>query len=188
MNSEREVKHLDQAELARFFAVIESPRDRLLFGLIYRLGLRCSEAATLPSSAVDVRRGTVAVQGLKHGLRRVYTLPADLRALAFAHVPGRERYFSGRQGALSRGRIWQLFKRYAEAAGLAPDLGPHSLRHSAAVHALDAGLTTEDVRDLLRHRRITTTEVYAQLSARRRDNYQARLEASGEIVRVGGAA
>ena len=60
----------------------------------------------------------------------------------------------------------------------------HSLRHSAAVHALDAGLSTEDVRDLLRHRKLSTTDAYANLSTRRRNDYLARLEGSSAVVNI----
>jgi len=52
------------------------------------------------------------------------------------------------------------------------------------VHALDAGLATEDVRDLLRHRKLATTDVYATLSTRRRHDYLRRLEESPAIVKV----
>lgn len=188
--SERDVKYLDQDQLGRFFAAIlpAARRDRLLFAMVYRFGLRASEVCELPARAVDRDRWTVTVQGKKNGLRRTYTMPHDLRPLARDWRPAGETYFSGRQGALTRGRVWQLFKAYARKAGLPADLSVHALRHSAAVHALDAGLATEDVRDLLRHRKLATTDVYAQVSARRRNNYQARLEASAEVVKLSGGA
>ena len=53
-----------------------------------------------------------------------------------------------------------------------------------AVHALDAGLATEDVRDLLRHRKLSTTDVYANLSTCRRSDYLGRLERSDAVVRI----
>ena len=59
-----------------------------------------------------------------------------------------------------------------------------SLRHSAASQALDAGLQHEDVRDLLWHRRMSSTEIYGQISVRKRSNYQWRLEDSSAIVKV----
>ena len=85
---------------------------------------------------------------------------------------------------MSRKRVWSLFKQYAEAAGLAPGFGVHSLRHSAAVHLLDGDGTIEEARDLLRHRHITSTEVYAELSTNRRNRYLRRLEDSPSIVKL----
>ena len=69
-------------------------------------------------------------------------------------------------------------------AGLGREYSVHALRHSMAVHALDAGLATEDVRDLLRHRKLSTTDVYANLSTRRRSDYLGRLERSDAVVRL----
>lgn len=183
---ERELKYLDQQQVQRFFDAIpkRAVRDRLLFGFIYRFGLRASEAADLPTISLNRDRGELTVQGKKNGLKRTYTLPRDLQSLVSRWRPTGTSYFAGRQGTLSRVRVWQLFKQYAKAAGLPTDLGPHCLRHSAAVHALDAGLSTEDVRDLLRHRKISTTDIYANLSTRRRNDYLRRLDESEAIVRV----
>jgi site-specific recombinase XerD len=80
--------------------------------------------------------------------------------------------------------VWCIFKATAPAAGIPPGFAMYSLRHSAAVHALDAELSTEDVRDLLRHARVASTEVYATLSVRRRSDYLKRLEASEAVVKV----
>ena len=82
------------------------------------------------------------------------------------------------------GQRAELLSIGAQTAGLPGDVGMHSLRHSAAVHALDAGLSTEDVRDLLRHKRIATTDVYANLSTRRRGDYLRKLESSNAVVKL----
>jgi integrase/recombinase XerD len=181
----REVRYLTQEQVTRFFSAIpaEAVRDRLLFSFMYRFGLRATEAAELPTAAVDRENWAVTVQGLKNGLRRSYTIPRDLRRPMRTWKPTGEWFFAGRQGALSRVRVWQLFKQYAKAAGL-PDYGVHSLRHSAAVHALDADLTTEEVRDLLRHRRLSSTDVYASISDVRRRRYLDRLEKSSAVVKL----
>jgi integrase len=184
--STREVRYLDQETVRRFFAAIprEALRDRLLFAFVYRFGLRASEACELQVSALDRDRWEITVQGKKNGLKRTYSVPRDLQRLLRRWRPRGRFLFAGRQGTLTRGRVWQLFKLYAAAAGLPEGYGPHSLRHSAAVHALDAGLATEDVRDLLRHRRLSTTDVYANLSTRRRNDYLARLESSDAVVKT----
>ena len=183
---EREIRYLDQDEVRRFFKAIPrvALRDRLLFGLIYRFGLRASEACELPTAALDRRRWEVTIQGKKNGLRRTYTVPRDLQELLRRWHPAGATLLSGRQGGLGRVRVWQLFKQYAGLAGLGREYSVHALRHSMAVHALDAGLATEDVRDLLRHRKLSTTEVYANLSTRRRSDYLGRLERSDAVVRI----
>jgi integrase len=152
--------------------------------MVYRFGLRASEVCELRTDALDRKRMELTVRGKKNGLTRTYTVPRDLQRLLRAWKPEGEYLLTGRQGGLTRGRVWQLFKRYSLAAGLPEDFGPHSLRHSAAVHALDAGLATEDVRDLLRHRKLATTDVYATLSTRRRQDYLRRLDESSAVVKL----
>jgi integrase len=182
----RAIKFLDQDQLRRFFDAIPSDaiRDRLLFGFMYRFGMRVSEAIQLEASAVDPKRGEVTISGLKGGLTRTYSLPRDLLKLVKRWEPSGVTFLDGRQGPLSRVRAYQLFRQYAQAAGVPKGFSPHSLRHSAAVHALDAGLATEDVRDLLRHKRLATTDLYAAISTRRRGDYLKRLEASSAVVKL----
>jgi integrase len=183
---ERSIKYLDQDQIRLFLRAIpaHAERDKLLFAFIYRFGLRASEACSLSTGALNRERWEVTIQGLKNGLTRTYTVPRDLRGLLRKWRPEGELLFGGRQGSLTRVRVWQLWRRYATAANLPAGYGVHSLRHSAAVHALDAGLSTEDVRDLLRHRKLSTTDVYANLSTRRRNDYLRRLETSEAIVKL----
>lgn len=109
----------------------------------------------------------------------------DLRPLLRRHEAGEEFFFASWQGTgrLARTRVWQIVKETMAAAGPV-EFNVHSLRHSATVHALDAGLQLADVRDLLRHRRMASTEVYETISTRRRNDYLRRLEESSAIVKV----
>jgi site-specific recombinase XerD len=184
------IKYLTQEQVAALFraAAGRNERDRLLLAFAYRFGMRTQELCDLPAKAVDTTRGEITITGLKGGLTRTYSLPRDVRGLVRAWSRERDKsvhtFFHGRQGPLHRIRVYLIFKECAREAGLPDDIGLHSLRHSAAVHALDAGLATEDVRDLLRHRRIATTDVYATLSTRRRGDYLKKLQESPAVVKV----
>jgi integrase/recombinase XerD len=58
-----------------------------------------------------------------------------------------------------------MFRRYAEAANLPSDRRhPHVLRHSIAVHLLNAGWDLVDVQHWLGHASIISTQIYAQVS------------------------
>lgn len=181
------VKWLTQEETRAILEAARrrSARDYLLLALCYRFGLRVSEAVTLRADAVDLKRREIRVRGLKGGLERTYTVPLDLLRPMRAWKPTGPTFLHGRQGPLTRARAWQVFKRAGSDAGVDLEgVGIHALRHTAAVHALDAGLGLEDVRDLLRHRRPTSTAVYANCSTRRRDDYLRRLEESPAIVKL----
>lgn len=183
---DRQIKYLTQEQVKRLFEAARdrSDRDRLLLAFLYRFGMRTQEVCDLPAEAVDTKRWEITVKGAKGGLTRTYTIPSDIRPLMKKLRPEGPAYFAGRQGPLGRIRVWQIFKEAAKKAGLPKDYGAHSLRHSAAVHALDAGLNTEDVRDLLRHRKLATSDVYANLSTKRRQDYLARLSKSTAVVKL----
>jgi site-specific recombinase XerD len=79
--------------------------------------------------------------------------------------------------------IQHLFAHYAQAAGI-PTSNIHTLRHSIAVHLLEAGRGIEYVADHLGHRNIRNTRVYAQITNPLRDQVFRELEQHPKIVRV----
>lgn len=189
--SDAPVLHLRREELARLLAATQKRgvRDHLLLALSYRLGLRASEAIGLQVKDVDARTGEVAVSGLKGGLARRYALPRDLVPLVRRWLkergPSAGAFFTGRQGdQLSRQRLWQVVKAAAADAGLPSWVRFHTLRHSVGVHMVDARMPLESVKDLLRHRSIRSTEVYAATSLERREGYLREMDRSPEIVKV----
>jgi integrase/recombinase XerD len=90
--------------------------------------------------------------------------------------------FTGREGPLKKRQVQNLFARYAKAAGITRR-SVHSLRHSIAVHLLDAGRGIEYVADHLGHRNIQNTRIYAQISHPLREQVFRDLERHPKIVR-----
>ena len=76
------------------------------------------------------------------------------------------------------------FKQYPANAGIDNRYVVHSLRHSIAVHILDAGEDIAYVQDHLGHRNIRNTQVYAKISDVTRTRVMRRLEYSHEIVKL----
>lgn len=79
-----------------------------------------------------------------------------------------EPVFAGRHGSgLTRSGLRSILARHADTArvshpALAQRLGPHTLRHTKAMHMLQAGVALIHIRDILGHVDIRTTEVYAR--------------------------
>ena len=74
---------------------------------------------------------------------------------------------------LSRMAIRDMVARYAQGArdaGVDVPVGvtPHSLRHQKAVDLLEAGVSLIYIRDILGHKSVTTTEIYATVSSERK--------------------
>jgi site-specific recombinase XerD len=180
-------KYLTQEETAAFFSKIHDRRDRALFDLIYKYGLRVKEATLVQLADVDLKRGKIFVKRVKGSVSGEKPLFSDSRRLLRAYLESRhgnsQVLFTGRQGRLQERRIQQLFKLYLAKARIKRPVGVHSLRHSIAIHLLDAGQSLEFVKDHLGHKYLKNTEVYARISDRRRSEVFDQLEISPAIVR-----
>jgi site-specific recombinase XerD len=142
-------------------------RDAALLALLAELGLRVGEALSLDLADFRHNRGhrTVRVTG-KGGRHRELPIPAPLARDLDAYLAGRAD--AGPVFTTATGRrvdpsaVFRLVRRTARAAGL-PDadlVSPHSLRHTVATAALDAGAPLRDVQDLLGHADPRTTRRY----------------------------
>lgn len=184
------VKFLGQPQVAAVYRAAKerSTRDRLLIALLYRLGCRISEAIGVRTDDVNLDRGEITIRAAKGGATRTYSIPADIRPVLRAHVrhgaPGAFLLASRQGERLGRTRAWAVVKDVYREAGIPAGYGPHSLRHSVAVHSLDAGAELVHVKDLLRHASIRSTEIYADVSPATRAAYAAVLDGSPAVVKV----
>ena len=172
------IKYLTNEQTARLFAVISAPRDRALFVTIYHYGLRVSEATLIQLEDVDFEQNRIFISRLKRGIggeRPLFSNTAHLlKSYLEVRLPVGSALFTGRQGNLKRARIQQLFRRYADAAGLNGQFSVKSLRHSIATHLLEAGQGIEYVQDHLGHVNIQNTMIYARITDRRRERVPHR--------------
>jgi integrase/recombinase XerD len=162
-------KPIPDADLAAFFQVIDSVRDRLIFLFMLRCGLRVSEVCALAWDAIDLDAETVRInQGKGQVDRIVYLSPDVKRALAVwraHHTLGVYLFPSPKRHRphLFRSQINVLMDQYLAAAGLTRHYSPHCLRHTFATHLLNAGVSLEVLKELMGHHSIALTLRYAQL-------------------------
>jgi len=182
------IKYLSKEEIERLFSCIKDRRDKALFGLTYLYGLRISEALLLKLSHVDLENKRILIHRVKGGIggeRPLFQIAEKLvRKYLKVRLDTGDAIFTGRQGNLSRQRVQQLFKAYAQKAGIDPKYSVHSLRHSIATHLLDAGEGIEFVRDHLGHTNIQNTMIYAQITNSRRQEAFDRIERSSKIAEI----
>lgn len=173
---------LSHAEVEALFAQAESEaqadnrsalRLLTLLELLYGSGLRATELVSLPRSAVPRDAPFLTVTG-KGGQQRM--VPVSTRArqalsrwLAGLGEGGRYLFPSqGKQGYLTRVRLFQLLRALAARAGIDPDkVSPHVLRHAFATHLLEGGADLRVLQTLLGHADIATTQIYTHVDSAR---------------------
>ena len=152
-------------------------RDITLLSLMYDTGARVQEIADLCIS--DVRFSTPATVRIlgKGGKARIVPLLSGTEKLLKAYIADLQPQPCGSNQPLfcsrsdkkfTRAGIAYILKKYAdEARSSKPDLipktlSPHCIRHSKAMHLLQANVNLIYIRDLLGHSNVKTTEIYAR--------------------------
>ena len=159
-------------------------RNLALLSLMYDIGARVQEIIDLTPSSVRMDKpATIKVTGKGNKSRiipmldgqvqllREYMNENKLTAPAANLCP---LFFNNRHEKLTRAGVNHILTKYANiAAKKNPQLIPtriscHSLRHSKAMHLLQAGVNLVYIRDILGHVSVTTTEIYARVDSRKK--------------------
>ena len=177
--------HLSMEDAVRF---IETPdlnsdlgrRDRAILEFLYATGMRVGELVGLNLKDIDFREKLVRVTGKRKKQRILpFGEPAlqalmyylnESRATFLNNCPPTERddqtVFLNYQGTrITTRSIGRMVDKYIKlCAEINRDISPHSLRHSFATHLLDSGADLRDIQELLGHARLSTTQIYTQVS------------------------
>jgi site-specific recombinase XerD len=164
-------KHLKEEDVFNLFKVISSKRDRAMFMLMLRSGLRVEEVANLTLGAIDWRRMRLYVYNGKGAKDRVVYISADTYKALAAYVKTRlssriKKVFLVEKGSckgkpLSVRGIQKRMEYYANKSGL--PISCHQLRHTMATQLLNADADLVTIQDLLGHSRIKTTQRYCKV-------------------------
>ena len=156
-------------------------RYEMLFGLLLNSGLRISEALGLKVSDVRLVEGiakSVRVIG-KGNKERLVPLPAS-----FAQVfgfwlkdrPRGEAVFAKADGKPISPQAARAYLRgMLKKAGIDKKISPHKLRHTYATNLLNAGAELVDIKALLGHESVATTQIYTNVGQERMEKVVGRL-------------
>ena len=165
-------KHLRDEQISTLLGVITKARDRAMFMLMLRCGLRVEEVANLSLAAMDLKRRRIYVLNGKGSKDRVVYISSDaydalVRYLRLRPRSRAKRVFLVEKGTYSgkpisvRG-IQKRMEYYAKKAGL--KVSCHHLRHTMATQMLNADADLVTIQDILGHSRIKTTQRYSKVS------------------------
>ena len=172
---------------------VHGKRDAVLLALLYDSGARVQELVDLKVGDVNLSEAvTISLTG-KGGKSRIVPVMKPTGELLKQYIDGmgfilpaqnRRPLFTNRGNKpLTRAGVTYILKKYAKEAQLngvpniSDEITPHWLRHSKAMHLLQAGVNLVYIRDLLGHSDISTTEIYARADeAMKRDALMAAYE------------
>ena len=175
-------RHLKDDQVTRLFGIITDLRDRAMFMVMLRCGLRVEEVAHLTVDAIEYGRRQVFVFHGKGAKDRVVYLNEDARSALLSYLGKRSSKARGlflvqkgpmRGKPLSVRGIQKRIEYYSKKIGL--NVSCHQLRHTMATQLLNADADLATIQDLLGHGQITTTQRYCRVANLKvqRDYYKA---------------
>ena len=169
-NTEYRVReHLTEAEIAKLLASLKANRhghrDWLIGLMIYRHGLRVSEACDLRWDDIDLAARTVVIRRLKGSRDSTHYLERD-EVWGLRRIPRNSGYvFVNERGdPFKREGIARLIQRAGETAGLPFPVHVHMLRHACGYALANKGMDTRRLQHYLGHASITNTVRYFAMS------------------------
>jgi site-specific recombinase XerD len=174
------IETLTARDLGRLFKAVEgdhwtNKRNVAMIAIMARAGLRVGEVVGLDTEDITLhdRSGWVKVRGKGRKERRAPLSNGARKALedylAVRPESGDGALFLSRDnlGHMTSRSVQHMVSRAAQIAGLERKVTPHTLRHTFASRYLEAGGTLAELRDILGHANIATTDRYSHANARR---------------------
>jgi len=176
-------KHLKEEQIEILFKNLKGLRDRAMFMMMLRCGLRVEEVAHLSLGSIDLKRRILLIQDGKGAKDRIVYISNDALAALLDYLRVRptnkvKKIFLVEKGPLTgqpisiRG-IQKRMEYYANKTNLR--ISCHHLRHTMATQMLNADTDLSTIQDLLGHNSIRTTQRYCRISNPkvRRDYFKA---------------
>ena len=153
-------------------------RDKAILEMFYSTGIRLEEMARLTIYDVDWRSGFVRVTKGKFAKERVVPMGAMASQYVGEYLEKVRRQWSWTKRdehalwlssrkphcPLKSQMIQVMVKQYARAIGMGKTVSPHVWRHTCATHLLSNGANLMQIKQLLGHRSLKTTQIYTRVS------------------------
>lgn len=159
-----------EEEVVRLLVASDNLKHQCIMGMLYSSGLRRGELVNLQLKDVNFDRRQVFVRAGKGKKDRTTILSERMvNALLKYYELYKPTYwvFEGPEGKQYTGQaVGNIVRKAAAKAGIKTKMSPHVLRHSFATHLMDKGTDTRYIQELLGHKSLETTAIYAHVSTR----------------------
>jgi len=189
-----EIKYLDDDEVLQLVSAIDpaaGKRDRALLLLLYNTGARVQEVVDL--DLCDIRLDPVPIVTLEGKGRKQRTCPLWARTvealnawLAERGDTGEPLFLNSQGRRLSRSGVSYILRKLAAHAEISPRhatrVSPHVIRHTTAMHLLQAGVDITTIAAWLGHAQLSTTHGYIEIDLRMKQKAVAAAAALPELT------
>lgn len=182
---------------------IQGLRHLVILSLLYETGARVQEVCDLTVGSLRIEYEPYTIKLFGKGRKgRIVPLSKDIvilikKYLKAYNLDNNEKYlhplfFNNRHEKLTRAGISYIMERYITSARMEnhqmipQKCSCHTLRHSRAMHLLQSGVNLVYIRDILGHTSITTTEIYAKIDSRHKQ--EAIENAYAETIPIQGVS
>ena len=146
-------------------------RNLTLIDFMYSTACRVSELCDVRVSDIDFEEDFVKLFG-KGSKQRIVPIGSELKINLSKYLKFRDElntqepylFLSKNMNQLDRSAIFRIIKKSATLSDNALSVHPHTLRHSAATHMLEAGCDLRPLQELLGHTSVSTTKIYTKLT------------------------
>ena len=146
-------------------------RNLTMIDFMYSTACRVSELCDVRVSDLDFEEDFVKLFG-KGSKQRIVPIGSELKINLSKYLKFRDElntqepylFLSKNMNQLDRSAIFRIIKKSATLSDNALSVHPHTLRHSAATHMLEAGCDLRTLQELLGHTSVSTTKIYTKLT------------------------
>ena len=146
-------------------------RNLTLIDFMYSTACRVSELCDVRVADLDFEEDFVKLFG-KGSKQRIVPIGSELKINLSKYLKFRDElntqepylFLSKNMNQLDRSAIFRIIKKSATLSNNALSVHPHTLRHSAATHMLEAGCDLRTLQELLGHTSVSTTKIYTKLT------------------------
>ena len=156
-------------------STVKGIRDKAMLEVLYATGIRVSELLSIEITDINLDVGYILINKGNNNERAVPLYAIAIQSLYDYIKKSRpvlaERYtekcdvlFLNSHGTeMTRQGFWKIIKYYASVSEIVGDITPKILRHSFATHLLENGADINILKDMLGHRTVSSTKVYAKI-------------------------